>query len=73
MFSTTPEPPPSVPRDLETHTNITIDNQTFVVEADDLEVICELGNFWFHKKIQEVKHDLNIYSYKLNSKNQTFR
>lgn len=41
--STTPEPPPSVPRDLETHTNITIDNQTFVVEADDLEVICELG------------------------------
>jgi len=38
-----PEPPPSVPADLETYTNITINNQTFVIEADDLEVIEELG------------------------------
>lgn len=41
--STPPEPPPSVPADLETYTNITINNQTFIIEADDLEVITELG------------------------------
>jgi len=43
VISTTPEPPPSVPRDLETHTTITIGTETFVIEADDLEVISELG------------------------------
>eukprot|EP00088_Acartia_fossae_P057953 TRINITY_DN6768_c0_g3_i1.p1 TRINITY_DN6768_c0_g3~~TRINITY_DN6768_c0_g3_i1.p1 ORF type:complete len:341 (-),score=69.75 TRINITY_DN6768_c0_g3_i1:951-1973(-) len=43
ISNTPPEPPPSVPADLETYTNITINNQTFVIEADDLEVICELG------------------------------
>jgi len=41
--SAPPEPPPAVPADLETYTNITINNQTFVIEADDLDVICELG------------------------------
>jgi hypothetical protein len=35
----------SVPRDLDKHTTITIDNQTFDIEADDLEVISELGKF----------------------------
>lgn len=44
-FSTPPEPPPSAPADLETYTNITIHNQTFIIEADDLEVIEELGKF----------------------------
>ena len=43
-----PEPPPSVPAGLETYTNITINNQTFVIEADDLEVIEELGNNSFY-------------------------
>ena len=42
-FSPPPEPPPSVPADLETYTNITINNQTFIIEADDLEVLTELG------------------------------
>jgi hypothetical protein len=32
-----------VPRDLDKHTTITIDNETFDIEADDLEVISELG------------------------------
>ena len=47
-FSPPPEPPPSVPADLETYTNITINNQTFVIEPDDLEVIEELGNNSFY-------------------------
>ena len=42
---TTPEPAPVVPVDLDKHTTITIDNETFDIEADDLEVICELGKF----------------------------
>ena len=40
-----PEPPPSVPANLEQHTTITIDNEQFEIQADDLEVICELGRF----------------------------
>ena len=39
---TTPEPP-VVPPNLEKHTTITIDNETFEIEADDLEVISQLG------------------------------
>ena len=39
----TPEPP-RPPADLDQHTTITIDNEQFEIEADDLEVICELGN-----------------------------
>ena len=37
-------PPPAPPADLDKNTTITIDNKTFDIEADDLEVICELGN-----------------------------
>jgi hypothetical protein len=37
----------SVPRDLDKHTTITIDNETFDIEADDLEVISELGKTIF--------------------------
>ena len=36
-FSRTP------PRNLDSRTTITIDEQTFVVEADDLEAVSELG------------------------------
>jgi len=38
-----PEPSPQAPADLNTHTTITIDDQTFEIEADDLEVIGQLG------------------------------
>ena len=38
-------PPPAPPADLDKNTTITIDNKTFDIEADDLEVICELGNY----------------------------
>ena len=47
----TPEPPPVVPVDLEKHTTITIDNKTFDIEADDLEVICELGKFILNRVV----------------------
>ena len=50
---TTPEPAPVVPVDLDKHTTITIDNETFDIEADDLEVICELGKF-FIKEIRKL-------------------
>ena len=41
----TPDPPqpPSVPADLDKHTSITIGQDIFEIQADDLEVICELG------------------------------
>ena len=42
--NTTPEPPPQPPMDLDKETTITINDETFEIEADDLEVICELGN-----------------------------
>jgi mitogen-activated protein kinase kinase 3 len=40
-----PAPPatPTVPENLDKHTTITINNEKFDIEADDLEVICELG------------------------------
>ena len=41
--NTTPEPPPQPPMDLDKETTITINDETFEIEADDLEVICELG------------------------------
>ena len=40
----TPETVP-VPENLDKHTTITINDQKFDIEADDLEVICELGEF----------------------------
>ena len=41
----TPETVP-VPENLDKHTTITINDQKFDIEADDLEVICELGEFF---------------------------
>ena len=40
----TPEPP-KVPANLDHRATITIDNEQFEIEADDLEVICELGRY----------------------------
>ena len=50
-----PEPVPAVPRDLDKHTSITIDNQTFDIAADDLEVICELGR-GAYGVVEKMKH-----------------
>jgi len=52
---TTPEPTPVVPVDLDKHTTITIDNETFDIEADDLEVICELGR-GAYGVVEKMKH-----------------
>ena len=41
-----PDPPPSVPNlppDLDKKASITVGQVIFEIEADDLEVICELG------------------------------
>lgn len=54
-LSPVPEPPPSVPRDLDKHTTITIDNETFDIEADDLEVISELGR-GAYGVVEKMKH-----------------
>ena len=40
----TPETVP-VPENLDKHITITINDQQLDIEADDLEVICELGEF----------------------------
>ena len=37
------EPISPVPSDLENHTTITIADKTFEIQADDLELICQLG------------------------------
>ena len=47
----TPETVP-VPENLDKHTTITINDQKFDIEADDLEVICELGEFCQHIWLQ---------------------
>jgi len=52
---TTPEPAPVVPGDLDKQTTITIDNETFDIEADDLEVICELGR-GAYGVVEKMKH-----------------
>ena len=39
----TPDSTPTVPENLDKHTTITINDEKFDIEADDLEVICELG------------------------------
>jgi len=51
---TTPEPP-VVPPNLEKHTTITIDNETFEIEADDLEVISQLGR-GAYGIVEKMKH-----------------
>ena len=48
LSTNVPAPPPDPQdtlggRDLDKHTSITIGEETFDIEADDLEVICELG------------------------------
>ena len=50
----TPDPPqpPSVPADLDKHTSITIGQDIFEIQADDLEVICELGRRQQREKAQ---------------------
>merc|ERR1719486_672914 len=50
-----PEPPPTVPANLEQHTTITIDNEQFEIQADDLEVICELGR-GAYGVVEKMKH-----------------
>lgn len=50
-----PDPVPIVPRNLDTSTTITIADQTFVVAADDLEVISELGR-GAYGVVEKVKH-----------------
>lgn len=49
------EPAPVVPGDLDKQTTITIDNETFDIEADDLEVICELGR-GAYGVVEKMKH-----------------
>ena len=41
----------SVPKHLDKQITITINDQQIDVEADDLEVICELGKFFYSKRI----------------------
>ncbi len=51
-------PPPSapmIPRNLDTETTITIGDQTFVVAANDLEVISELGR-GAYGVVEKMKH-----------------
>jgi len=43
------------PRNLDSRTTITIDEQTFVVEADDLEAVSELGR-GAYGIVEKMKH-----------------
>lgn len=47
--------PIPVPGDLQSRTSITIDGQTFEIEADDLESICELGR-GAYGVVEKMKH-----------------
>jgi len=53
--TTQQEQTPVVPGDLDKQTTITIDNETFEIEADDLEVICELGR-GAYGVVEKMKH-----------------
>ena len=46
---------PSVPENLDKHTTITINDEKFDIEADDLEVICELGR-GAYGVVEKMKH-----------------
>jgi mitogen-activated protein kinase kinase 3 len=46
---------PNIPRDLDSSTTITIDDQTFDIEADDLESICVLGR-GAYGVVEKMKH-----------------
>jgi len=57
IIRTPPNPPqpPSVPADLDKHTSITIGQDIFEIQADDLEVICELGR-GAYGVVEKMKH-----------------
>lgn len=46
---------PHIPRDLDSRTTITIGDQTFDIEADDLEAICVLGR-GAYGVVEKMKH-----------------
>eukprot|EP00095_Tigriopus_kingsejongensis_P011448 maker-scaffold222_size251774-snap-gene-1.29 protein:Tk11448 transcript:maker-scaffold222_size251774-snap-gene-1.29-mRNA-1 annotation:"dual specificity mitogen-activated protein kinase kinase 3" len=46
---------PAIPRDLDSRTTITIEEQTFGIEADDLESICVLGR-GAYGVVEKMKH-----------------
>ena len=46
---------PIIPRDLDSRTTITINDQTFDIEADDLEAICVLGR-GAYGVVEKMKH-----------------
>ena len=46
---------PAIPRDLDSRTTITIGDQTFGIEADDLEAICVLGR-GAYGVVEKMKH-----------------
>lgn len=46
---------PEIPRDLDSRTNIKIGNDTFVIEADDLESLCVLGR-GAYGVVEKVRH-----------------
>ena len=46
---------PTIPRDLDSRTSITIDDKTFSIEADDLESLCVLGR-GAYGVVEKVKH-----------------
>ena len=48
-------PEPAIPRDLDSRTTITIDDQTFDIEADDLESLRVLGR-GAYGVVEEMKH-----------------
>lgn len=50
-----PEAAPAVPENLDKHTTITINDEKFDIEADDLEVICELGR-GAYGVVEKMKH-----------------
>lgn len=47
--------PPPIPRDLDSRTTITIGEQTFDIDADDLESICVLGR-GAYGVVEKMKH-----------------
>ena len=46
---------PTIPRDLDSRTSITIGDETFEIEADDLESQCVLGR-GAYGVVEKVKH-----------------
>ena len=60
-----PDPPPSVPNlppDLDKKASITVGQVIFEIEADDLEVICELGRSSNFSESRELQHFMALSS-----------